>query len=47
MADDRLADLLADRVDRIERQRRVVEDHRGNGAAIIGESAAGQRRAML
>ena len=44
MPDDRLGDLGAYGVDRIKRQRRVLEDHRGCRAPEIGELASFERQ---
>jgi hypothetical protein len=43
MPDDRFRDLLADRVDGIEREHRILEDHRGHAASVVGKRFAGER----
>jgi hypothetical protein len=44
MAGDRLGNLVADRVDRIEREHRLLEDHRDGAAAIILQLGVVQRQ---
>ena len=47
VAADGLDDLLAHRIHRIEGQQRLLENHRGDAAAIVGERAAAQREHVL
>ncbi len=47
VARDRLGDLLADREHRIERQHRLLEDHRHRGAPHVGERAVVERQDVV
>jgi hypothetical protein len=44
---DRLADLVADRQDRVERRHRVLEDHRHRPAPDLAQPALGQGEQVL
>ncbi len=47
MLDDGLGDLLADRVDRVERGHRLLEDHRHRTATEFRQGGGGKAKDFL